>query len=554
MMRKGLLSLLAAASFAATGCSNGPQPIAIGRDQCAHCMMSVTDSRFAAQSITTKGKRLVFDSIECMVKASADPQLRDGFHWVHDYDNPSVMMPVDSARFVRSPEIKSPMGAGLAAFGPGSGTAESRFRRVEVKTWDEIKSVLERESVPRPSRPQATPLEPAPTGVIEVSPAGPVTSLARAVALSKSGQRIVVAPGVYYEPPVSVDKPLTIEGRAGAILDGGGSTQILTIAADQVVVRGLTFRNVGVSYMEDRAAIRVDGAHDCSIEDNTLLDTFFGIYVAESTGCVIRNNVIRGRADTESRSANGIHVWYSKSIAVESNVVSGHRDGIYFEFVEDAVVRDNVSRDNSRYGLHFMFSDRCRYERNLFRSNGAGVAVMYAKHVEMVDNRFESNWGSAAYGLLVKDITDSTIERNVVAGNTIGMYAEGANRLTIRQNVFDNNGWAVKVMANCVENAFIDNDFLGNTFDVATNGRSAHSYFRSNYWDRYEGYDLDRDGFGDVPFQPVRLFTLMVEQNEPAIILQHSLFVRILDTLERLIPSLTPDGLVDDQPRMRLRS
>jgi nitrous oxidase accessory protein len=309
-------------------------------------------------------------------------------------------------------------------------------------------------------------------------------------------------------------------------------------------------RNVGVSFIEDRAAIKVDEASDCVIERNVLENTFFGVYLAKSQGCKIRGNEIRGSGQRETQSGNGIHLWYSKDVVIEDNTISGHRDGIYFEFVEDGVIRGNASVDNVRYGLHFMFSDRCRYLNNRFRENGAGVAVMYTKHVEMRDNTFEDNWGGSAYGLLLKDIADSEIAKNVFRGNSTGLYAEGVNRTTVVGNDFEHNGWAVRIMANSVENTFSKNNFVGNTFDVATNSRNNFSTFVRNYWDNYRGYDLDRDGFGDVPFRPVRLFSHIVQQNEPALMLLRSLFVYILDLTERIIPIMTPDTLVDTKPAM----
>jgi nitrous oxidase accessory protein len=214
------------------------------------------------------------------------------------------------------------------------------------------------------------------------------------------------------------------------------------------------------------------------------------------------------------------------------------------------VVRGNVSEDNQRYGLHFMRSDSCRYEDNIFSHNGAGVAVMYSSRVQMRNNRFERNWGNAAYGLLLKEISDGEVEGNRFERNTVGLYLEGSNRNRIARNTFEQNGWAVKVLANASDNRFEQNVFAGNSFDVATNSRSASSRFEENFWDHYRGYDLDRDGFGDVPFRPVRLFSLIVEQSEPSLILLRSLFVDLLDAAERVLPILTPETLVDARPLM----
>jgi nitrous oxidase accessory protein len=106
-------------------------------------------------------------------------------------------------------------------------------------------------------------------------------------------------------------------------------------------------------------------------------------------------------------------------------------------------------------------------------------------------------------------------------------------------------------MANSVGNEVTRNDFTGNTFDVATNSRQSYSSFRENYWDAYRGYDLDRDGYGDVPFRPVRLFSSIVAGNEASLILLRSLLVATLDAAERVLPAITPAGLADARPAMR---
>jgi nitrous oxidase accessory protein len=387
--------------------------------------------------------------------------------------------------------------------------------------------------------------------VVVVSPDGPVRTLAEALRRAPSGGRIVVRRGVYREPTIHVSRPVEIVGDTGAVLDGEGARAIMLVTADDVTVRGLRFAHVGTSYLEDRAALRVTQARRCAIQDNHFDDTFFGIYLAEVNGCRIERNVLRATKAGESESGNGIHLWSSRDVTIALNHITGHRDGIYFEFVHEADVRGNVSERNFRYGLHFMYSDDCRYADNTFRANGAGVAVMYTKNVTMTANRFEDNWGSASYGLLLKEISDARLDRNAFHRNTTGLLADGANRLVATGNQFIENGWAVKLEASTLGGWFTGNDFVRNTFDVATNSAAPSSEFGGNYWDAYRGYDLDRDGVGDVPFRPVRLFSVIVARNAPALILLRSAFVGLLDAAERVIPSLTPRALADATPAMR---
>lgn len=390
---------------------------------------------------------------------------------------------------------------------------------------------------------------------IVVRPGGAVASLAVALRSVRRGGRIVVMPGVYRESTIVVDRPVDIEGRGFPTLDGQGRRQIMTVTADSVTVRGMHFLDVGTSYMEDRAAIKVVGATGCTIAGNRIDRAFFGIYLAKVDGCRVTGNVLHAVIGTEEASGNGIHLWSSRDVLIEHNVVAGHRDGIYLEFGRDVLVRDNVSQENLRYGLHFMYSDSCHYLGNTFRRNHAGVAVMFTKVVEMRGNRFESNWGSAAYGLLLKEIYDATIAGNRFAHNTTGLFADGAVRIDARDNDFVDNGWAVKVLSSTYDGRFTGNDFVGNTFDVSSNSRESDNTFDRNYYDTYQGYDLDHDGWGDVPHRPVRLFSLVVEQNAPTLILLRSPFVGLLDAAEHVLPALTPETLADAHPAMHpLRS
>ena len=386
--------------------------------------------------------------------------------------------------------------------------------------------------------------------MIEVRPGGPLT-IAQAARSARAGDQIVIARGVYREPTIVIDRPLTLLGEPGATLDGSAATHILRVEADDVTVRGLAFRNVAPSHVEDRAAIRVGAVRRCVIEDNRVDNAFFGIYLAGSSGCRIARNVLQGTGTTEDRSGNGIHLWTVRDVDVLENRIEGHRNGMYLEFTHDARVARNISARNVRYGLHFMYSDDCTYSGNEFRGSQAGVAVMYTKRVTMTDNTFADNWGPAAYGLLLKEISDSRLERNRFTGNTTGLFADGAMRMIARDNVFANNGWAVKLMASTQDASLTGNTFVGNTFDVATNSRTSGATLSGNYWDQYEGYDLDRDGRGDVPHRPVRLFALVVEQHEPLLVLLRSAVVSLLDRTERVLPSLTPETLADAAPLMR---
>jgi nitrous oxidase accessory protein len=92
---------------------------------------------------------------------------------------------------------------------------------------------------------------------------------------------------------------------------------------------------------------------------------------------------------------------------------------------------------------------------------------------------------------------------------------------------------------------------LSNTFDLSTNSQQNFNTFNKNYYSKYTGYDLDKNGIGDVPYRPVKLYSILVEQQKPALVLINSLFIELLDIAESVFPSLTPETLVDEQPILR---
>lgn len=386
---------------------------------------------------------------------------------------------------------------------------------------------------------------------LEVGSGKQFEDLPQAVAISEDGDTIIVNAGIYKVNNLRIIKKIVIKGKKDAILDANNKANILLINSDSVRIEGLTFRNVKASYIEDFSAIKILKSSYCVIENNKVLNSFFGIYCEYSNNCIIKNNKIIGEAKEEFSSANAIHLWYCNNMTIADNTTSQHRDGIYFEFVKNSKISNNNSNNNLRYGLHFMFSDSNTYVNNIFSNNGAGVAVMYSSHIYMHKNKFYDNIGQSSYGLLLKEITDSQITDNEIAKNTTGIYADGTTRCNIIENNFKRNGLAIKIYGSSTSNIFTKNNFISNTFDVSSNASDNRNDFYMNYWEKYSGYDINKDGYGDIPYYPVRLFSYITAKSKEALILLHSFFIKILEFAESIFPFFTPTDLKDPSPLMK---
>lgn len=372
-----------------------------------------------------------------------------------------------------------------------------------------------------------------------------------AIARATHGDTIIISEGTYYEHDIHVTKKLFIAGKGNVVVDGQRKSEIFVLVANGTVLQGLTIQNTGISSMQDMAAVRIQNAQYVTVRNNKILDNTYGVYVQNSSHCLVKNNVIRSGAVSEQNSGNGVHVWRGEHLRIEGNRIEGHRDGIYLEFVINSTIHRNISEKNLRYGLHFMFSHDDVYSKNVFTRNGSGVAVMFSNRVTMTGNVFKNNWGDAAYGLLLKEITDGTIEGNLFERNTVGVYMEGATRIHTSKNTFQNNGWAMRIQASSSNGSFTENNFISNSFDVATNGTMVMNVFKNNYWDKYDGYDLDKDMIGDIPYYPVSLYAVVTEKVPTAMILYRSFLTDILDKVEKVMPSMIPDQLKDDNPVMK---
>lgn len=114
-MRPAVRSLvLALFVLFAGGCATGPGQVHWGEEACAHCQMAISDERYAAQAVDSRGRMWKFDSVECMAAFLGDAGL--GAHTAWIADGRTAWIPADQASIVRSEQIRSPMGGGLAAF------------------------------------------------------------------------------------------------------------------------------------------------------------------------------------------------------------------------------------------------------------------------------------------------------------------------------------------------------------------------------------------------------------------------------------------------------
>ena len=111
-----LLAILTLLLLAAS-CKIAPEPIAFGTDACHYCHMTIVDRQHASQLVTGKGKAFKFDAVECLLFHLQDaPADSRALYLVSDFNQPGTLLEAESATYLISENLPSPMGAFLTAF------------------------------------------------------------------------------------------------------------------------------------------------------------------------------------------------------------------------------------------------------------------------------------------------------------------------------------------------------------------------------------------------------------------------------------------------------
>ena len=122
------------------GCQDGPRKISYGEDHCHYCKMTIVDPKFSAQAITDKGKVYRYDAIECLVNQVNEESEMEEMYVAH-FSEPGKWLKADSALYVISRDIPSPMGAFLSAYRDRAEAQEVlEGREAEFFQWEGLKN------------------------------------------------------------------------------------------------------------------------------------------------------------------------------------------------------------------------------------------------------------------------------------------------------------------------------------------------------------------------------------------------------------------------------
>jgi nitrous oxidase accessory protein len=385
-----------------------------------------------------------------------------------------------------------------------------------------------------------------------------IRDLAARIAATAAGGTLELPPGRYVGPVV-IDKPIRLAGGPDSVIVSSGEGSTIAIKAANVTVTGLRVDGSGGRFDLLDAAVHVT-ADDVVIENLTIDRALFGVLVERCKRATVRDCDIRGvGGEAMGLRGDGIRLWEATDSLVIGNHVRDCRDCVVWYSSRNRVEKNRV--EGCRYGTHFMYSHECTATANELIGNTVGIFVMYSKDVNLTANLIARCSGAAGMGIGFKESGNITVADNRLAANTTGIYIDTSPLNQDHVNRFERNriemsDHGIQFHSTPKRNEFTANDFLNNAHHIAVGGQGhARSVpWTDNHFDDYQGYDLDRDGVGDVPYRLESLSSDIISSHPDLAFFRGSPLLALTDLAGHVFPILEPRALLEDHwPRIRPR-
>ncbi len=384
----------------------------------------------------------------------------------------------------------------------------------------------------------------------------PILSLQALVSIAKSGDTLKLRPGIYQGPVVITTNNIVIDGGGKCTIDGMSKGSVVIIKADSVQIKNFLIINSGGSHDKTDAGVAIKGNYN-TVENNRIKECLFGIDIFQSNHNRLLNNEISSLSRRElALKGDAIRLWYSKYNLIKQN---------YWHHVRDMVVWYSLNNSfeenmglNNRYGIHFMYSHNNRIYKNELNGNSVGVFLMYSERTIMTENLIMNSQGVSGMCLGMKETSSNQILNNRFIYSAEGIHFDVSPFVPEKINTIANNeiafcGSGMLFHNNQEGNLIKENYFHNNLAQVTAEGRTASgNIWTNNYFDDYQGFDLDGDNIGDTPYLLYTYVEHLWDFNKNVKFFYGAPILVILDFLERLAPFSQPKFVLrDNKPMFR---
>lgn len=345
------------------------------------------------------------------------------------------------------------------------------------------------------------------------------------LARTPAGGTLTIAAGVY-QGALVIDRPVTLVGVGHPVIRGDGTGSVLTIRAAGTTVRDLMIEGSGPGPVDNPAGVSVEADH-VTVMNLHIRDTYTGVWVEGATAAHITGNKIEGRksvavsgenatpmgdmagdmsgmtmstahGSAQAGRGDGVSLFNAIRPVVSGNTITNVRDGVYLSYGGGTRIECNRVT-GSRYAIHSMYGKTVTVTGNHFAANQSGPVMMYGGPVTLEGNVIREQQSAATgFGVLLLDVGDARLLRNVLVSNRVGLQVEGSvggsKPTTVELNTIALNQVGVGLYptadASLTQNSLVENtvQVLGLGPDGDGGGARWSRRGLGNYWSNYRGF------------------------------------------------------------------
>jgi parallel beta-helix repeat protein len=243
-------------------------------------------------------------------------------------------------------------------------------------------------------------------------------------------------------------------------------------------------------YNNSEVGIGVLGQDNRALE-NTCTNNRYGIFLDSDTTPISKNLCVN--------NSIGIYINNYVNVAIIDNTMVGC--GLYINYHGSEWIANVDIRGNTVNGRPIIFFMN---RANRQTPSRAGQIILFNCQGITVRGQTLTD---CSYGLLVY-CTNHSLFVDIVAGDNTNhgiLLFDSHNNHFTRNILINNNARGIYLIWSCQDNIVDWNIFLCNaSHDAQDNGPEFQSpganSFDCNYWANYTGYDVDLNGFGDIPY------------------------------------------------------
>ena len=374
-----------------------------------------------------------------------------------------------------------------------------------------------------------------------------------------SPNSIINLPKGIYKGDIEINKPLTIIGhKEGSTIYGSGKSTVIRIKSSFVTIKNLKIRHSGEMHQNLDSAITIAEVKYVEVIDCDIDDCLFGIDMQNVTNSKIVGNRIKSKDFDLGLRGDGLRLWYSNDNLIKKNHLYYTRDMVVW-YSHGNIIEENFG-EHGRYSLHFMYTGANIVRNNTYEYNSVGIFFMYSRDTIATGNIIKNSLGATGMGIGLKEASNFTIKNNTVIYCAKGFYIDWSPFEYGMRNLIENNNIlynaeGLHFHAISLNNDIKNNNFIGNMENVVNDSKKtkiSKNVWDGNYWDDYEGFDRNKDGIGDTPYQAYAYADKMWLYNPSVKFFYGSPVIAIIDFLAKLAPFSEPVlQLSDNNPRIK---